>query len=128
MHYNTTLMLFKIFIHEYDCTVTSCKYYGTFRVFDMTHVTLYIYFMTKAMPAISVWFLYGFEPMYLNMCSIWLFPYLWININNKEWVWIWVWVNQNSIQEEIKNRLKLGSACYHSVWNLLSASLLSKNL
>jgi hypothetical protein len=25
--------------------------------------------MTKAMPAISVWFLYGFEPMYLNVCS-----------------------------------------------------------
>ena len=35
--------------------------------------------------------------------------------------------NQNSIQEEIKNRLKLGNACYHSVQNLLSSSLLSKN-
>jgi len=33
--------------------------------------------------------------------------------------------NQNSIQEEIKRRLK---ACYHSVQNLLSSSLLSKNL
>ena len=36
--------------------------------------------------------------------------------------------NQNSIQEEIKSRLKLGNACYHSVQNLLSSSLLSKNL
>jgi len=36
--------------------------------------------------------------------------------------------NQNSIQEEIKNRLKLGNACHHSVQNLLSSSLLSKNL
>ena len=27
--------------------------------------------------------------------------------------------NQNSIQKEIKNRLKLGNACYHSVQNLL---------
>ena len=36
--------------------------------------------------------------------------------------------NQNSIQEEIKSRLKSGYACYHSVQNLLSASLLSKNL
>ena len=36
--------------------------------------------------------------------------------------------NQNSIQKEIKNRLKLGNACYHSVQNLLSSSLLSKNL
>ena len=36
--------------------------------------------------------------------------------------------NQNSIQEEIKSRLKLGNACYHSVKNLLSSSLLSKNL
>ena len=25
--------------------------------------------------------------------------------------------NQNSIQEEIKSRLKLGNACYHSVQN-----------
>jgi hypothetical protein len=36
--------------------------------------------------------------------------------------------DQNSIQEEVKNRLKLGNACYHSVQNLLSSSLLSKNL
>jgi len=36
--------------------------------------------------------------------------------------------NQNSIQEEIKARLKSGNACYHSVQNLLSSSLLSKNL
>ena len=36
--------------------------------------------------------------------------------------------NQNSIQEEIKSRLKLGNACYHSVQNLLSSSLLSKNV
>ena len=35
---------------------------------------------------------------------------------------------QNSIQEEIKSRLKSGNACYHSVQNLLSSSLLSKNL
>ena len=32
------------------------------------------------------------------------------------------------IQEEMKSRLKLGNACYHSVQNLLSSSLLSKNL
>jgi len=36
--------------------------------------------------------------------------------------------NQNSIQEEIKRRLQSGNACYHSVQNLLSSSLLSKNL
>jgi sorting nexin-29 len=36
--------------------------------------------------------------------------------------------DQNSIQEEIKRRLKLGNACYHSVQNHLSSSLLSKNL
>ena len=35
--------------------------------------------------------------------------------------------NQNSIQEEIKYRLKSGNACNHSVQNLLSSSLLSKN-
>ena len=36
--------------------------------------------------------------------------------------------NQNSIQEEIKNKLKRGNACFHSVQNLLSSSLLSRNL
>ena len=36
--------------------------------------------------------------------------------------------NQNSIQEEIKSRLKLGNACYYSVQNILSSRLLSKNL
>jgi len=36
--------------------------------------------------------------------------------------------DQNSIQEEIKSRLKLGNASYHSVQNLLSSRLLSKNL
>jgi len=36
--------------------------------------------------------------------------------------------NQNSIQEEIKSRLKLGNGYYYSVQNLLSSSLLSKNL
>ena len=36
--------------------------------------------------------------------------------------------NKNSIQEEIKSRLKSGNACYYSVQNLLSSSLLSKNL
>jgi hypothetical protein len=36
--------------------------------------------------------------------------------------------NQNSIQEEIKRKLKSGNACYLSVQNLVSSSLLSKNL
>ena len=35
--------------------------------------------------------------------------------------------NQNSIQEEIKSRLKSGNAGYHSVQNILSSSLISKN-
>ena len=36
--------------------------------------------------------------------------------------------NQNSVQEEIRSRLKSGNACYHSVQNLLFSRLLSKNL
>ena len=36
--------------------------------------------------------------------------------------------NQNSIQEEINSRLKLRNACYYSVQNLLSSSLLTKNI
>jgi hypothetical protein len=36
--------------------------------------------------------------------------------------------NPNLIQEEIKRRLNSANACYHSVRNLLSSLLLSKNL
>jgi hypothetical protein len=36
--------------------------------------------------------------------------------------------NQNSIQEEIKSRLKSRNAWYHSAQNLLSSTLLSKNI
>jgi hypothetical protein len=36
--------------------------------------------------------------------------------------------NQNLIQEEIKKRLNSGNACYHSMQNLLSSRLLSKNV
>ncbi|PNF25192.1 hypothetical protein B7P43_G17903 [Cryptotermes secundus] len=36
--------------------------------------------------------------------------------------------NQNLIQEEIKRRLNSGNACYHSIQNLLSSHLLSKNI
>jgi len=36
--------------------------------------------------------------------------------------------NQNHIEEEIKSRLKSGNACYHSVQNLLSSRLVSKNI
>jgi len=35
--------------------------------------------------------------------------------------------NQNSIQEESKSRMNSGNACYHSVQNLMSSSLLSKS-
>jgi hypothetical protein len=37
-------------------------------------------------------------------------------------------INHNLIQEEIKRRLNAGNACYHSVQNLLSSRLLSKNV
>ena len=37
-------------------------------------------------------------------------------------------MNQNSIQEEIKSKLKLGNACYHLVQNLISSSFPSKNI
>ena len=36
--------------------------------------------------------------------------------------------NQNSIPEEIKSRLRSGNAYYHSVQNLLSSSVLTKNV
>jgi hypothetical protein len=45
------------------------------------------------------------------------FKYLATNLTHKK-----------SIQEGIKGRLKSGNACCHSVQNLLSFSLLSKNL
>ena len=36
--------------------------------------------------------------------------------------------NQNSINEELRNGLKTGNACYHSVQNLLPSRFLSKNI
>jgi hypothetical protein len=36
--------------------------------------------------------------------------------------------NRNLIQGEIKNKKNSGNACYHSVQNLLSSRLLSKNV
>jgi hypothetical protein len=36
--------------------------------------------------------------------------------------------NQNFMQEENKSRLISGNVCYYSVQNILSSSLLSKNL
>jgi hypothetical protein len=35
---------------------------------------------------------------------------------------------RNLIQEEIKRRLNSGNACYHSVQNILSSRLLSRNI
>ena len=37
-------------------------------------------------------------------------------------------MDQNYVQEEIKSRLKSGNVCYHSVQNILSSSLVSKNI
>jgi hypothetical protein len=37
-------------------------------------------------------------------------------------------INQNYIHEEIKSRLNLGNACYHSAQSLLSSHLLFKIL
>jgi hypothetical protein len=36
--------------------------------------------------------------------------------------------NQNLIQEDIETRLNSGNACYHSIQNLLSSRLLSKDV
>jgi hypothetical protein len=36
--------------------------------------------------------------------------------------------DQNCIHEEIKSRLNLGNACYHSVQSLLSSRMLSRNI
>ena len=42
--------------------------------------------------------------------------------------WGTILAYQNSIPKEIKSRLRSGNACYHSVQNVLSSRLLSKNL
>jgi len=53
-------------------------------------------------------------------------PFVFYQITNVQCVH--TLTNQNSIPEEIKSRLRPGNACYHSVQNLLSSRLLSKNL
>ena len=42
--------------------------------------------------------------------------------------WGYLVTNQNSIQDEIKFRLKTGNSCYYSVQTPLSSRLLSNNL
>jgi hypothetical protein len=37
-------------------------------------------------------------------------------------------MRRNLIQEEIKRRINSGNACYHSVQNLLSSRLMSRNI
>jgi hypothetical protein len=51
-----------------------------------------------------------------------------VKIIQSRGVWVSSLMNQNSIQEEIKSRLKSGNACYHSVQKHLSFNLLSKNI
>jgi hypothetical protein len=58
-----------------------------------------------------------------------------VRMNNSTFEWVEEFkylgttlTNQNAIQEEIKSRLRSVNACYYSVYNLLSSSLLSKNL
>ena len=47
----------------------------------------------------------------------------------EEFKFLWTTLrDQNSIQEEIKSRLKWGNDFYHWVQNRLSSSLLSKNI
>jgi len=47
----------------------------------------------------------------------------------EEFKYLWTALTyQNSIQEEIKSRLKSGYACYRLLQNLLSSSLLSENV
>ena len=45
-----------------------------------------------------------------------------------EFIWGTNLTDQNSIQEEINSRLNSGIACYNSVQNLLSSSLINKNI
>ena len=58
-----------------------------------------------------------------------------VKIDNSSFDWVeeykYLWTNltnQNSIQVEMKSRLKSGNACYYSVQNRLSSCLLPKNL
>jgi hypothetical protein len=57
-----------------------------------------------------------------------------IKINNSwfenvaQFIYLRTITNENLIQEEIKRRLNSGNGCYHSVQNLLSSCLLSKNI
>jgi hypothetical protein len=49
-----------------------------------------------------------------------VFKYLWTTLTGLKY--------QTLIQPEIKSRFNSGNACYHSVQNCLSSSLLSKNI
>jgi hypothetical protein len=49
------------------------------------------------------------------------------NLAQPTYLWMTI-ADQNLIREEIKRRLNSGNVCYHSVQNLWSSRLLSKNI
>ena len=54
---------------------------------------------------------------------------MFMNVSFRMDLFMWHFmISHNSIQLEIKSRLKSGNACYHMVQNILSSNLLSKNL
>jgi hypothetical protein len=91
----------------------------------------------------KIWYVRWGQPAHLEDCLfIYVFVYLltygvfaqfgsvflFSLVYHESWYLGTTLTYQNSIQEEIKSRLKLGNACFWSVQNLLSSSLLSKNL
>jgi hypothetical protein len=56
-------------------------------------------------------------PKYLNVKSVTEFIYFGTTLTN-----------QNDIHDDVKSRLNSGNCCYYSVQDLLSSSLISKNL
>jgi len=105
-----------------------------FHNFDFMYKPINIYVLPSfrlVFLKILVWFILSKKMCYFlsviyNLCvridnstfeSVEEFKYLGTNLTN-----------QNSIAEEIKSSLRIGIACCHSVQNILSCRLLSKNL
>jgi hypothetical protein len=65
----------------------------------------------------NIWRMFQLNYLFIYCFIYYLFIYLFI-----------YWTVVLYFQKEIKSRLKLGNACCHSAQNLLSSSLLSKNL
>jgi len=110
----SSLKCCQIFIRRHDIIYHSSQYRCTFRKYNVCSIQFKYMVMSRDQNARQI---HSVRIDNSTFERVEEFKYLGTSLTN-----------QNSIAEEIKSRLRSGSACYHMVQNLLSCRLLSKTL